>query len=135
MLQANGVGPAESVALFGAYMAPFLLDEMLVFGVAVVTMRASKMQEKHGQLLKLIAGVTMLALAGTMLLDPALMESPMTALGVFAGAFIAAALVHRVTVLRRAARDQAASAAGDPPDAVEPSGDLRVARVGDRTGP
>src|SRR5690606_34171246 len=53
MLQANGVGPAEAVGLFGAYMAPFLLDEIVVVAVVVATMRAARMQEKHGQLLKL----------------------------------------------------------------------------------
>ena len=71
MLRANGVGFAEAAGLFVVYMVPFLLDEMIVFGIAIVTMRSLKMQEQHGQLLKLVAGVTMLALAGAVVFDPA----------------------------------------------------------------
>ena len=104
MLRANGVGPAETALLFVAYMIPFLLDEMIVFGVAVVTMRASKMQEKHGEMLKLVAGVTMLALAAVMVFDPALMESPVGALALFAGAFVLAGLIHVITTKVRARR-------------------------------
>ena len=66
-------------------MVPFLLDELIVFGVAVVTMRAAKMQEKHGELLKLVAGVTMLALAGTVLVRPETMNDPVEATLVFMG--------------------------------------------------
>jgi hypothetical protein len=110
MLQAQGVGAAETVALFFAYMIPFLLDEMIVFGVAVVTMRASKMQEKHGELLKLVAGVTMLALAGTMVFAPEVMESPIGALVLFGAAFALTAVIHLVTTKVRAARAKATDA-------------------------
>ncbi|WP_024285778.1 hypothetical protein [Cellulomonas sp. KRMCY2] len=109
LLQANGVGFAEAAGLFVVYMVPFLLDEMIVFGIAVVTMRATKMQEKHGELLKLVAGVTMLALASAMVLDPALMENPLTALALFLGAFVLAGAIHAVTT--RVRRDRAADAA------------------------
>jgi hypothetical protein len=104
MLRANGVGVAETGFLFIAYMIPFLLDEMIVFGIAVVTMRASKMQEKHGEMLKLIAGVTMLALAVVMVFRPALMENPLGALALFAGAFALAGLIHVVTAKVRSGR-------------------------------
>ncbi len=114
LLQANGVGFAEAAALFVAYMVPFLLDELLVFGVAVVTMRAAKLQEKHGELLKLFAGVTMLALAVVMVVDPEVMQSPVVAAALFAAAFAVAWLVHLVTSRvrrsRAAAREVAAEA-------------------------
>lgn len=105
MLHANGVGAAETVGLFVAYMVPFLLDELIIFGLAVLTMRAAKFQEKHGELLKLFAGVTMLALAATMLVNPALMENPLLALGLFAAAFALAWLIHVATTRIRAAKD------------------------------
>ncbi len=104
MLQANNVGFAEAAGLFVAYMVPFLIDEMIVFGIAVYTMRAAKLQEKHGELLKLFAGVTMLVLASVMAFDPQLMESPVIALALFTGAFAAAWLVHLVTTRVRRAR-------------------------------
>lgn len=111
LLKANGVPFAEGALLFVAYMIPFLLDEMIVFGVAVVTMRATKMQEKHGELLKLFAGVTMLALAAVMVLDPTLMENPVAAALLFLAAFALAFVVHVVTTRVRAGRAEAREAA------------------------
>jgi hypothetical protein len=112
LLQANNVGFAEAAGLFIAYMIPFLLDEMIVFGIAVATMRAAKLQEKHGELLKLFAGVTMVVLAAVMAFDPQLMESPVIALALFAAAFAAAAVVHLVTTrVRRTHADRAAEGA------------------------
>lgn len=57
-------------------MVPFLLDEFLVFAVVVATRRAAWMQETRGRLLKLVAGTTMLALAGTLLVRPGTMQEP-----------------------------------------------------------
>lgn len=116
LLKANGVGFAESAILFVAYMIPFLLDEMIVFGIAVWTMKATKMQEKHGEMLKLFAGVTMLALAAVMVVSPEFMESPVKALLLFAGAFALATVVHLVTErikARRAAGRALESATAD----------------------
>ena len=112
MLHANGVGAAETVGLFVAYMVPFLLDELIIFGLAVATMRAAKFQEKHGELLKLFAGVTMLALAAVMLVNPSLMENPLLALSLFAAAFALAAVIHVVTGRIRRDRDDAPKAGG-----------------------
>ena len=114
LLQANGVGFAESAALFVAYMIPFLLDEMVVFGIAVATMKAAKLQEKHGELLKLFAGVTMLALASVMVIDPTFMESPVKAALLFVAAFLLAWLVHLVTTRIRERRAAAREAAVTP---------------------
>ncbi len=114
LLKANGVGFAESAVLFLAYMIPFLLDEMLVFGIAVFTMKATKMQEQHGEMLKLFAGVTMLALAAVMVIDPEFMESPVQAALLFAAAFVLAWVVHvvteRVKARRATARAEAVTA-------------------------
>jgi hypothetical protein len=60
------------------------------------------MQERHGQLLKLVAGTTMLALAGTLLVRPETMQEPVGALVVFAAAFGVAAVVHGATSRVRA---------------------------------
>lgn len=104
MLHANGVGAAETAGLFVAYMVPFLLDELLIFGIAVVTLRSTTLQERHGELLKLFAGVTMLVLAAVMVIDPTLMENPVAAVALFAAAFALALAIHLVTVRVRAAR-------------------------------
>lgn len=114
MLHANGVGAAETAGLFVAYMVPFLLDELIIFVAAVVTMRSLKMQEKHGELLKLFAGVTMLVLAAVMVISPELMENPVAALLLFAGAFALAAVIHLVTTRVRARLAALADPAGAP---------------------
>jgi cytochrome c biogenesis protein CcdA/glutaredoxin len=97
LLEANAVGAVEAAGLFVLYMVPFLLDELLIFAAAVVTLRATKVQERHGRLLKLVGGAMMLALAVTVLVDPALMSDPLVALVVFVGAMALAAVVHLVT--------------------------------------
>lgn len=101
LLEANGVSTAQAVGLFGLYMVPFLIDELVVFGLAVATLRASKLQERQGRLLKLVAGTMMLALAVTVLVRPEAMSNPVTALLVFSGALIAASLVHLVMMTVR----------------------------------
>lgn len=104
MLQANGVENAEAAGLFLLYMIPFLLDEFIIFGLAVYTMKAAKLNEKHAELLKLFGGVTMLALAAAILINPAIMENPIAALMLFAGAFALATVIHLVTKRVRAGR-------------------------------
>lgn len=96
LLASNHVGPVGSVLLYTLYMIPFLLDEMIVFVLAVTTMRATKLQEKHGRLLKLVAGVVMLALAGTMIFFPDVMEDLLGATLVFAISITLALVIHLV---------------------------------------
>ncbi len=98
------VGPAGAAVLFLLYMSVFLLDELLVFGAAVATMRATKLQEKHGRELKLVSGTVMLTLAFVMLAAPQVMESVWGALGIFA----LAALVVAVVLAIGRARDRRA---------------------------
>jgi glutaredoxin len=97
LLAAQGVGTGEAIGLFGLYLLPFLIDELVVFGVAVATMRAAKLQERHGRVLKLVGGTMMLALAVTVVVSPEAMADPLIAMLVFAAAFAAAAVVHLVT--------------------------------------
>lgn len=79
-------------------MLIYQLDELAIFFVAVFTLKASRLEEKHGRILKLIGGVLMLTLAGVMVLNPNLLDDLSTALIVFAAAFAvtgAILLVHR----------------------------------------
>lgn len=93
LLAERGVAPAGAVALFAVYMFVFLIDELLVFGSAVVAMRVTKVTEKHGRVLKLVGGSVMIVLAVVLLFAPELMESVTGALAVFFGAFAMAAVV------------------------------------------
>jgi len=128
MLADAGVGGVEAAGMFGLYMTPFLLDELAVFALAVFTMRATKMQEKHGQLLKLVAGTTMLALGVVMLVRPETMEDPVGALVVFALAFASAWLVHRLTTLVRTTRAARGGGPAGDGGALQPRERDRVGR-------
>lgn len=97
LLASHHVGFVGSVLLYVLYMIPFLIDEFIVFVLAVTTMRATKLQEKHGRLLKLVAGTIMLALAATMIFTPQVMEDVLGATLVFAVAVAVAGVVHLVT--------------------------------------
>jgi cytochrome c biogenesis protein CcdA/glutaredoxin len=97
MVADRDVGAAGFAFLFALYLSVFLLDELLLFGAAVVTMRATKLQERHGRELKLLSGLVMVTLAGVLVVRPALLESVGGALVVFASIVIvvAAALAVR----------------------------------------
>jgi len=98
LLADAGVATGAFVVLLLLYMLVYLLDELLVFGVVVVTMRVTRIEERQGRVLKLVGGSVMLALALVMLFWPTLLESIGGTLAVFGvalgGAGIVMALHH-----------------------------------------
>jgi len=101
LLAQRDVAAAGAVVLFLVYICAFLVDELVVFVVVVVTMRAVKLQERHGRELKLVSGVVMLALAVVMVARPTLMETLGGALAVFGiAALVASAGLFADRVLR-----------------------------------
>jgi len=103
LLAGQGVAVLTFVALVALYMLIYQLDELGIFLAAVFSLRASRLEEKHGRILKLIGGTLMLTLAVVMLVNPGLMSNIGSALAVFALAFGATCLillVHRVILPR-----------------------------------
>jgi thiol-disulfide isomerase/thioredoxin len=103
MVSTQQVSSLSFGLLLGLYMLIYLLDELLIFGTAVVTLRASRLEEKQGRVLKLIGGVVMLSLALVLLINPDLMNSFNSTLLVFTAAFAGTGLVllvHRVVLPR-----------------------------------
>jgi len=98
LLADQGVDLPGAVPLFALYMLVFLVDELVVFGAAVVAMRVTKIDERGGRLLKLVGGMVMVVLAATLIVAPGAMESVSGALAVFA---IAAALVLVTLLIER----------------------------------
>jgi len=85
------------------YMLVYQLDELAIFLVSVFTLRKSKLEEKHGRILKLLGGMLMLTLAIVMLIDPTIMNNVVNTLWIFGAALGSAALVllvHRVILPR-----------------------------------
>ena len=99
LLSSQNVTALTFILLLLVYMLIYQLDELGIFLVAVFTLRSSKLEEKHGRVLKLIGGMLMLTLAGVMLVKPSLMSDLSDSLIVFGIAFAATALLlllHRV---------------------------------------
>lgn len=98
ILTAQGVDTLTFVLLILLYMVIYQLDELAIFFSVVFTLKASKLEEKHGRILKLIGGVLMLTLAVVMLINPSLMNDITNSLLIFGAAFLATLLillVHR----------------------------------------
>lgn len=98
LLVAQGVSAGSFALLLLLYLLIYQLDELVIFGTMVVTLKASRLEEKQGRILKLIGGVLMLALAVVMLINPNLMNDLATSAAIFVVAFSIALLiliVHR----------------------------------------
>ncbi|MFN2331274.1 MAG: hypothetical protein ABR580_05295 [Halomonas sp.] len=102
LLAEAGVEKTTFVGLLAAYLLVYLLDEILVLAVAIVTLRIGRMQETHGRALKLIGGMVMLALGVVMLVAPSLMESLTGSFVVIGAALAGALMVMAVNRLRGA---------------------------------
>jgi hypothetical protein len=89
-------------------------------------MKATRMEEKHGRVLKLASGMLMLALAVVMLVNPALMNSLSSALLIFAAAAAATLLIMLLDRWLRPRYAPLSSAAGKPASA--PAGHPRSPR-------
>ena len=90
ILAANNVSTLTFVLLLLEYMLIYQADELVIFLIAVFTLKASRIEEKEGRILKLISGMLMLTLAIVMLINPALLVNMVPAarlvLGGHAGA-------------------------------------------------
>jgi len=109
IVAAQDVSTGAFVLLLGLYMLVYQLDELLIFAIAVATMRITKLQERQGRMLKLLSGMLMLSLAIVMLADPSLLNDVRTSLFVFAGAGGATVLILAVD---RLVRSQTQSSTG-----------------------
>jgi len=99
LVSAQQVSSITFVFLLLLYMIIYQLDELGVFLVATFTLKSSRVEEKHGRILKLIGGVLMFTLAIVMLVNPELMSDVGKSLIVFGIAFgvtVLILLVHRV---------------------------------------
>jgi hypothetical protein len=98
LVVAQQVSALTFVLLLLAYMLVYQLDELAIFFTAVFSLKASRLEEKQGRILKLVGGMLMLTLAVVMLVNPAWLNSLSKSLIIFAIAF---GLVAAVLVLHR----------------------------------
>ena len=93
LLVSQKVTALTFVLLLLLYLFIYQLDEMVIFFAAVYTLKSSKLEEKHGRILKLISGMLMLTLAVVMLVKPAMMNNLVSSLFIFGDALLAILLV------------------------------------------
>ncbi len=121
-------GPAAFGGLLLVYLVVFLIDEMALFGAAVVTLRVTRLEERQGRLLKLVGGMVMLFLAVVMLAKPGWMNELLPATLVVVSALLAAGVIHllvRLAGRRSRIRQVAANAAPGRRDLAPASGPPR----------
>ncbi len=102
MLADQSVLIATAIALFAVYMTVFLIDELILFGAAVITMRARHIQPDEGRVLKIVSGSLLVTLAVVMLVAPEAMTGIRSSLMVFAAAGILALVFWAVARARPA---------------------------------
>jgi hypothetical protein len=84
----NQVAGLTFYALLGLYVLIYLSVEIVIFLFAVITLKMSKFEEKHGRLLKLIGGMIMLFLGIALIFAPEIMNSLTGTLVLFGSAII-----------------------------------------------
>ncbi len=93
LLADHNVHGMSFALLFTIYILIYLLDEIAIVLVAVITLKVTKFEEKHGRILKLIGGLVMASLAGFMLFAPETLNTLQGTFLVFAIAAISSATI------------------------------------------
>lgn len=97
LLVAHGASRMEFAVLLLLYMLLYQLDEMIIFLAAVITMKTSRIEEKHGRILKLFSGCLMITLSAVMILSPEWMQNLGNTLLVFGFAVAITLLIFLLT--------------------------------------
>jgi len=90
------LSPNYFALLFAIYLLIYLLDEVVIFLVAVMKMRSAKMTEEQGRTLKLVAGTLMLVLGLILLVRPEYMESITGLAATFGAAFMITVIIYQL---------------------------------------
>lgn len=99
----HDVGTVSYILLLALYLFIYLSVEIAILAVAVITLKKSVFEERHGRILKLVGGVIMLALAYGIVFRYEALESIAGILKLFATAaviIIGVLLLHRVILPR-----------------------------------
>jgi cytochrome c biogenesis protein CcdA len=82
------------IILFVLYIMVYLADELVIFFLALLKMRSTKISEEQGRTLKLLAGTIMIVMGLVLLFYPDLMENFTGILIAFGTAFLMAFLIY-----------------------------------------
>ena len=104
LVHGAGIDGAGFAGLLAVYLLVYLSVEVAIVVAALVTMRATRLQETHGRTLKLLGGAVMAAIAVVLLIDPTIMERLTGAVAVIGGGAAVAATVMLLDRHRRGAQ-------------------------------
>ncbi len=103
LVRSQQVGSMEFLGLLLIYLFIYLSIEIAIFLTALITLKRQQFEQKHGQTLKLIGGMIMVALGIVMIVDPNLMNDLTGTLMVFSAVLFAAAVIMLVQKMRTGA--------------------------------
>ncbi|MCJ7805922.1 MAG: thioredoxin, partial [Clostridia bacterium] len=93
------LSPSQFVFLFAVYLTIYLIDELILFLLALIRMRTLKLTEESGLFLKLIAGSFMLVLGLVLLLKPEFMDKIFGILMAFGATFLIIVIMYLIRKL------------------------------------
>ena len=89
----RGISGMAFLLLLALYLLVYLSIELVIFFIALLTLRMQRFEEQHGRKLKLVGGMVMVALALVLVMAPDLMNDLSGSVVVFGGALLAAGLI------------------------------------------
>ncbi len=90
VLTLHELAPWQHYAFLGLYNLVYVLPLLTIVLVFTVTLGSRKLSEWHGRVLKLVSGLMMLLLGALLLVEPALLNNLLVALGLLAAALAGA---------------------------------------------
>lgn len=97
ILTLNNLTMTSYYLYLALYNIVYVVPLLLIVLIFTITLGSRKLSERQGRTLKLISGAMMLGLGGILLIDPALLNSPMISFALLMGAFGASLIVATVT--------------------------------------
>lgn len=79
------------------YNCVYVIPLAAIVGIFTVTLGSRKLTEWQGRVLKLVSGLMMLGLGLALLIDPALLNSPLASAGLLGGTLVAATITVLIT--------------------------------------
>jgi glutaredoxin len=105
VLTLHELSTAERYLYLALYNAVYVLPLLAVVVVFGITLGSRKLSEAEGRVLKLLSGLMLLGLGVVLVVDPALLQQPLVAVGLLAAAVAAAGVLVAVERLRCRSRE------------------------------
>jgi cytochrome c biogenesis protein CcdA/glutaredoxin len=94
MLAKNSIQGIEFIIHLAIYLGLFMIDEAAIVFAAVITLKMTKFEEKHGRILKLFGGLFMLFLGMAMIFSPDIMDDFFSMLKMFLATIIMTGIIN-----------------------------------------